>query len=146
VPLPFQLKYLTNASIECNTGIIAASLPCLKPLFRHILDKSLRSDSNSRGYGKDNNTHSLRTFNKGTIPGTQNHNSITSTYITSKRTTALQPGDLEENSSEENILFQGNAITKTTVVTVDNVDVLASREGSERKVDIGAERKIKEGV
>lgn len=129
---------------ECNTGIIASCLPCLKPLFRRVLEKSYLASHSQRS---KNNTHSLRTFPQGTVPGSKNRKSLASMNIKST-SMAMQRGELEENSSEENILFHGNAITKTVAVTVDTILVNESREGStwSRKNEMIPERRIDDMV
>ncbi|KAI0165292.1 hypothetical protein GGR52DRAFT_585325 [Hypoxylon sp. FL1284] len=48
-------------STETNAGIIAACLPCTKPMFKNILDGSCRYGS---GYGKDEGN--LRSYGHGT--------------------------------------------------------------------------------
>lgn len=81
------------------------------------------------------------------MPGSKNRKSLASMNIKST-SMAMQRGELEENSSEENILFHGNAITKTVAVTVDTILVNESREGStwSRKNEMIPERRIDDMV
>ncbi|KAI1136431.1 hypothetical protein F5Y05DRAFT_108158 [Hypoxylon sp. FL0543] len=108
----------TNLTIwiaaETNTGIIAACLPCIKPMFKSIFDSSLRYGSSHK---KD--TYNLRTYGQGTGPkGSKYLHSQTRTEIGAQREAV--PNSLVDNLSEESILTQKpNGITKTTVVTVD---------------------------
>jgi hypothetical protein len=129
---------------ECNTGIIAASLPCLKPLFRRILEKS----SWAYGSSRNNNSHSLHTFGPRQTRSSVYNNSVIASHGMKK----AQLSGTGDNISEESILpFQSNAITKTTVVTVDTVDRSASKEDAEtipwsKKLDIAPERMIEDRV
>ncbi|KAH6700607.1 hypothetical protein BKA61DRAFT_620853 [Leptodontidium sp. MPI-SDFR-AT-0119] len=116
-------------AVECNTGIIASCLACMKPLFRHILDKSLKGYNSSSRSKSNNNSHELRVFPHGGMPGSKIQKSLVSTHVAST-STHIQRGGLDRNSSDEIIFFQGNAITKTTEVTVDKIGGRASREGS----------------
>ena len=111
-------KAYSHTSTECNTGIIAACLPCLKPLFRQILEKSSRAYGSSRSNNKTNN-HSLHTFGSHQVRGSKYQSSVTVSHITSK-SAKVQPEGMGDNLSEESILsLQNNTITKTTVVKVD---------------------------
>lgn len=99
---------------ETNTGIIAACLPCIKPMFKRILDSSLRY-----GSSRKNDAYHLRTYGHGSNPkGSKYMHSQTRTEVDARRVVA--PDSLADNISEESILSQKpNGITKTTIVTVD---------------------------
>ncbi|CZR50150.1 related to integral membrane protein [Phialocephala subalpina] len=130
--------------VECNTGIITSCLACLKPLFRRILEKSFKSYGSSKG---NDNSHSLRVFSQGGMPSSENQKAHTSTHVTST-SKGIQRGDLEGNSSEEMILFQGPVITKTTEVIVDNIGIATPDERSSwpRKNNMTLERKVEDNV
>ncbi|KAI1808721.1 hypothetical protein F4811DRAFT_500483 [Daldinia bambusicola] len=99
---------------ETNTGIIAACLPCIKPMFKTIFDSSLRYGSSRK---KD--TYNLRDYAQGTGGrGSKFLHSQTRTEVDARR--GAVPNTLADNISEESILTQkANGITKTTVVTID---------------------------
>jgi hypothetical protein len=117
VPATVRLIAITY-SVECNVGIVAACLPCLKPLFKRILESSL-------GYGSSGkkDTYKLRSHSHG-------EGSRGSQYLRSqsphraKGRNAVRVNPLDDNISEESILSlqQPHAITKTTVVTIDRAD------------------------
>ena len=136
-----------NTRTECNTGIIAACLPCLKPMFKRILEKSSWVYGSSRSNNKTNN-HSLHTFRSHQIPGSKYQSSVTASHITSK-SAKVQLEDMGDNLSEESILpLQNNTITKTTLVTVDRStsDGNSERAPWSKKLDISPERKIEDRV
>jgi len=105
-------------SVECNVGIVAACLPCLKPLFKRILESSFGYGSSSK---KD--TYKLRSHS-------HSEGQRGSQYLRSrsphraKGRNAVKVNPLDDNISEESILAQQqpHAITKTTVVTIDRAD------------------------
>jgi hypothetical protein len=129
--------------IECDTGIIAACLPCLKPLFKHILDKS-------KGYGSSKSSgHFLHTLRPGNIPGSKHRTSVTTGVAINKTMNSFR--NLKDNESEENILpLHRNGITKTTVVTVDNPTSTSEerpkRHDWSKGADVATERKIEDRV
>ena len=133
---------------ECNTGIIAACLPCLKPLFRRILEKSswAYGSSRSNNKSKNNNRHSLHTFGPRQTHGSVYNNSVIASHNIKK----AQPSGTGDNLSEENILpFQNNnAITKTTVVIVDSSGSKGDVETMpwSKKLDIAPERMVEDRV
>ena len=133
---------------ECNTGIVAACLPCLKPLFSGILEKSSWAYGSSRSNNKsqNNNSHSLHAFGPRQTHGSVYNNSVIASHSMKK----AQLSGTGDNLSEESILpFQNNnAITKTTVVTVNSS---GSKEDIEtipwsKKLDIAPERMIEDRV
>jgi hypothetical protein len=128
---------------ECNTGIIAACLPCLKPLFRRIFETSWNYGSTGKSK-KETNNHTLNTFHRSGIHGADFQNP--STVRSTKRTSANR--DLEDNYSEESILpLQGNTITKTTVITVDrSVTSTLGGEQWSKKQEFAPERRIEDRV
>ncbi|KAK0113334.1 hypothetical protein ONS95_013590 [Cadophora gregata] len=107
---------------EVNVGIIAACLPCLKPVFKKILESSSWYTSNNRstGYGaKQNSSHKMKIIRQGYRESTNQHSVIS----IGTRRNRMQPGDLENNVSEETILpiqmsEDPSKITRTTVVTI----------------------------
>jgi len=133
---------IMNGRIECNTGIIAACLPCLKPLFKSIL-------GNSRAYGSSqSNSYSLHKFRPGDVPGSKNHTSVVVSHVTTKSMNS-QCKTIKANISEESILpLQNNNITKTTVVTIDSssLDEHSERIHWSRKHDVALERRVEDRV
>jgi len=132
---------------ECNTGIIAACLPCLKPMFKRILEKSSWMYGSSRSNNRTNN-HSLHTFGPHQVRGSKYQSSVTASHITSK-SAKVQLEGMGDNLSEESILpLQTNAITKTTEVMVDRStsDVNSGIAPWSKKLDISPERKIEDRV
>ncbi|KAI2780124.1 hypothetical protein F4815DRAFT_471263 [Daldinia loculata] len=101
-------------AVETNTGIIAACLPCIKPMFKTIFDSSLRY-----GSSRKRDTYNLHNYAHGTgTKGSKYLHSQTRTEIDARRVAV--PNSLADNISEESILTQKpNGITKTTVVTID---------------------------
>jgi ribosomal protein S8E len=147
----FQSEVIAKAygqySTECNTGIIAACLPCLKPLFKQILEKSSWAYGSSRSNNKTNN-YSLHNFASHQVRGSKYQNSVTVSHITSK-SAKVQIEGIGDNISEESILpLQSNTITKTTVVMVDrsSSDGNSERAPWPKKLDISPERKIEDRV
>ena len=118
---------LTCNSTEVNVGIIAACLPCLKPLFKKILENSswYTSKDRSTGYAarRNNRSHQMKIIPSG-YQHSRNQHSVVST---GPRRSRIQAGDLENNASEEMILpiqtsNHATKITKTTVVTIARAD------------------------
>ncbi|KAI1468298.1 uncharacterized protein F4812DRAFT_458730 [Daldinia caldariorum] len=101
-------------STETNTGIIAACLPCIKPMFKSIFDSTIRYGSSHKMDG-----YNLRDYGHGTgAKGSRFLQSQTRTEVDARR--GAVPNSLADNRSEESILTQKpTGITKTTVVTVD---------------------------
>ncbi|KAI1763533.1 hypothetical protein GGR53DRAFT_531481 [Hypoxylon sp. FL1150] len=114
---------------ETNTGIIAACLPCIKPMFKRMLDSSLRYESSNK---KD--AYHLRSYGHGHGHGTGPRGSMFSHSQnrpnTEPRSRPL-PNNLDDNISEESILTQKHGgITKTTKITIDTgVDDRGSASG-----------------
>lgn len=106
----------TDRSVECNVGIVAACLPCLKPLFKHILDSSLRYGSSSK---KD--TYKLRSHDPSEGAGGSQYLRSRSPHRAKGGRSVAKANPLDDNISEESILSQQepHAITKTTVVTIE---------------------------
>ncbi|KAI0377228.1 hypothetical protein F5Y04DRAFT_190433 [Hypomontagnella monticulosa] len=100
-------------SAETNTGIVAACLPCIKPMFKSIFDSTLRY-----GSSRKNEAYNLRAYGHGSNPKGSNYmRSQTRTEVDARR---VVPNSLDDNISEESILSQKpHGITKTTVVRVD---------------------------
>ena len=141
------LRLMVNTRTECNTGIIAACLPCLKPMFKRILEKSSWAYGSSRSNNKTNN-HSLHTFRSHQVHGSKYQGSVTASHITSK-SAQVHLEDMGDNLSEESILpLQNNTITKSTLVTVERFtsDGNSERAPWSKKLDISPERKIEDRV
>lgn len=129
---------------ECNTGIVAACLPCLKPLFKRILEKSSWAYGSNKSDNKTNN-YPLHSCGPRQTHGSLYQYSATTSHVTTKSLGNKIDG-IGKNSSEESIWpLQSNAITKTMVVTVDRS---GSRGHSEKtpwaKVDISPKRDIED--
>ncbi|KAI5863698.1 hypothetical protein GGS23DRAFT_565004 [Durotheca rogersii] len=128
---------------ETNTGIIAASLPCLKPMFKNLLKSSLRYGSSQR---KD--TYHLRSYGHGTGPkgskGSKYLHSQTKTEVGTRKGSV--PNNLADNISEESILSQKpNGITKTTIVTIDRcAEDRAESSGWQKQKDYYPERVVED--
>ncbi|KAK4031677.1 hypothetical protein C8A01DRAFT_41873 [Parachaetomium inaequale] len=114
-------------SVECNVGIVAASLPCLKPLFKRILETSL-------GYGssRKKDSYKLRDQSHGSARRGSKHLDSRSPRQAKARN-LVNISTLGGNTSEESILSQQqpHAITKTTVVTIDRAKSDTGHGGSE---------------
>ncbi|KAG4440129.1 hypothetical protein IFR05_004387 [Cadophora sp. M221] len=116
---------------EVNVGIIAACLPCMKPLVKKILENSswYTSEDRSTGYGapRNNRSHPMKVISTG-YQHSRNQHSIIS--IGTGRQGRLRAGDLEDNISEEMILpiqarhDDKGRITKTIVVTIARADTI----------------------
>lgn len=119
VPATVRLTIAATHSVECNIGIFAACLPCLKPLFKRILETSLGYGSSSK---KD--TYKLRSHSHGAGARGSQYLRSRSPHRTNKGRNPAKVNPLDDNISEESILSQQqpHAITKTTVVTIDRAD------------------------
>lgn len=123
-------------TIEICTAIIAASFPCLKPLFKTLFDGSSARisgyGSGYKGYVRDTNNgtksgnrNTLRS--KGTVTVTAGGNDTEfELYGGKKFSTDVKAGNASSTSmgSEASILKEttkGNGITKTTSVCVSSV-------------------------
>ncbi|KAH7379961.1 hypothetical protein BKA64DRAFT_765615 [Cadophora sp. MPI-SDFR-AT-0126] len=112
---------------EVNVGIIAACLPCLKPLFKKILENSTWYTSKDRGTGYAAR-RANRSFPMNKIPsGYQHSRNQHSVVSIGTRGDRMQAGDLKNNASEDMILplqtpEDATKIMKTTVVTVARDD------------------------
>ncbi|KAF7173842.1 hypothetical protein CNMCM6106_007944 [Aspergillus hiratsukae] len=128
--------------VECNIGIIAGSLPCLKPLFKAALGSygSQGSQSRSRSYYSRGNRYKLRSISRSRH--NQSHTQSKPQTLTSGNfdinvqaqskgavkyqtyqttTTATYPVGEGRNSSEELILpTTGEGIVCVTEVTVSH--------------------------
>ncbi|KAJ6123881.1 hypothetical protein N7471_011198 [Penicillium samsonianum] len=127
----------TNLTIwvvtECNTGIIAGTLPTLKPLFKRFLGTYGSQSKTSREYlgSKKYKLHSM-SRSRGPPLQSRGHKSgnlsvieydadpkTHSSQIASTTGSATYPGSRGSNSSEERILpIQGEGIVRTTEVIV----------------------------
>ncbi|KAH8666467.1 hypothetical protein BX600DRAFT_274213 [Xylariales sp. PMI_506] len=133
---------------ELNTGIIAACLPCLKPLFKAVLDSSARYGSSHK---KTDGGYQLRVYGPNSGPGSSKYgrSGTTTTHIGTRVTKTAH--DLD-NHSEESILsereLQPHAITKTTVVVVDRSEIeddqQTERSTWSKKLDIAPEQKVED--
>ncbi|KAK8117369.1 integral membrane family protein [Apiospora kogelbergensis] len=97
-------------STECNTGIIAACLPCLKPLFKRILETTTQRSRGSSSNQTDR-SYKMKSYGAG---GTNVAAGQGRTNSNKKRT---------KGDEDELALFRQrspNAITKITTVTVDS--------------------------
>lgn len=109
-------------TIEICTAILAASIPCLKPLFKAIL-----SGSSAERYGSkyNNNGYYRSTGGKKSQHGPENNGNI-ELYGRSRHTTTAGVGNQSRTGSEESIIYTkgsgGEGITKTTqvIVTMDD--------------------------
>ncbi|XXH01288.1 hypothetical protein Hte_007644 [Hypoxylon texense] len=111
---------------ETNTGIIAACLPCIKPMFKRMLDSSLRY-----GSSRKKESYHLHSYGQGTGHRGSKYNHSQTRPEKSARS-GVVAASLEDNISEESILTQKNSgITKTTMITIDRaVDDRASGSAS----------------
>ncbi|KAI0124083.1 hypothetical protein BJ170DRAFT_735810 [Xylariales sp. AK1849] len=131
---------------ETNTGIIAACLPCLKPLFKRMLGSSVGYSSSSINGG-----YRLRTYSVGLGPGSKFTRSKTITQIGSSRKPRTV-NDHGHNRSQEIIVPHGgsnsHAITKTTVVVVDRSGEMdgPGRCTRSKMLDIDPERRVEDGL
>ncbi|KAK4156771.1 decarboxylase [Chaetomidium leptoderma] len=116
-------------SVECNVGILAGCLPCLKPLFKRILVSSL-------GYGSSNKKdtgsgYKLRSHSHASTPKGSKYIRSRSPLPAKVRNPVKASTMIGDNISEESILSQSQpqGITKTTVVTVDSAETDARYHG-----------------
>ncbi|RHZ50654.1 uncharacterized protein CDV56_100989 [Aspergillus thermomutatus] len=120
--------------VECNTGIIAGSLPTLKPLFKQVLG-SYGSQSRTRNYYAGGTRYKLRSLSRQnqSKPQTlasgnfdidvqaERNGPLTSKSAYETTTTATYPGREGSNSSEEHILSpRGDGIVCVTEVMVSH--------------------------
>ncbi|RJE23971.1 hypothetical protein PHISCL_03677 [Aspergillus sclerotialis] len=123
--------------VECNTGIIAGSLPTLKPLFKKAL--GTYGSSKTRQY-TSSRQYRLRSLSRSVPSGTQRHSRVGNTYgggglqeSYRSPTRINQYANLEvENSSEENILPRKDGIMCTTEVAVVHSGELSTTSWSEQ--------------
>jgi hypothetical protein len=129
-------------SAELDIGIIAACLPCLKPIFIRIFGSSGPSRSSNTV-----NNYKIRTYGGRIGPGTRQNRSFVTTQI------GARVGNTREgvgNDSQGSILARLNmparAITKTTVVSIDrsNFDGRTERPSWWKESDIEAEHWVEE--
>lgn len=135
-PSADHLVHVSRTTIEICTAIIAASFPCLKPLFKTLFDGSSARisgyGSGYKGYVRDTNNgtksgnrNTLRS--KGTVTVTAGGNDTEfELYGGKKFSTDVKAGNASSTSmgSEASILKEttkGNGITKTTSVCVSSV-------------------------
>jgi hypothetical protein len=148
---------LNQYSTECNTGIIAGSLPTLKPLFKRVLGTygsqskttreyfgskryKLRSMLRSRGTALQSRGH--RSENLSIIEQTDMKNP--QSQVTSMATSATYPGSQGSNSSEERILpIQGEGIVCTTEVMVSHSQNLPPPPPSPPTARLGRMRSLR---
>lgn len=141
--------------VECNVGIIAGNLPCLKPLFRRVLGSTYglgsKKNSNTKAYhygtgtGRDPKNYSSLTSgrthdNEGRLQEANEAHMMTTLEVNepgSGRTS--REGDKSSadnvNWTSEQPFAKWGAITKTTEVNI-------SATGGDREVeDMKPERK-----
>lgn len=103
--------------VETNTGIIAGSLPALKPMFKRILQSY---GSGSRSYGHD--SHKLQSLSQRGIRKDTDaaHDDIEAFVMgRGKSPNVVIARRSQANTSEESILpNHGPGILRTTMVTV----------------------------
>jgi hypothetical protein len=119
---------LTNTSTECNTGIIAGSLPTLKPLFKRVLGTyGSRSKTTREYYGSKQ--YKLRSMSRSRREPLHSHGHLTGNLSVIEHDDIKIPrsntpsGNISltregSNSSEERIL--GDGIVCTTEVMVSH--------------------------
>jgi len=110
--------------VEIDVGILTASMPALKPLFKRVLDKTLHSSNRSQGQGPSSHLHShghqLSSLHKSGAVRSDVLNGV-STEIRAGSTHANHHGNgghkmrLADSESEEGIF----GISKHTDVRVD---------------------------
>ncbi|KAE8146930.1 hypothetical protein BDV25DRAFT_143227 [Aspergillus avenaceus] len=135
--------------VECNMGIIAGSLPTLKPLFKQVLG-SYGSRSKTLPYTYGSKQYRLRSLSRSRqgksqvlrsqVEGEGDRKSGQGQFATTTTTTATYPGlEGSDNSSEEFILSRqsSSGIVLTT-------EVMVSR--AERELRRGDGRFGREGV
>lgn len=116
------------STTELNIGIIASTIPCLKPLFKFILDNTL-SGSNSKMNGKqDTTTYAME--NTGRTKATcvdsdvergeySSGESGVKMEIFERQVEVKNDGRLTDDVSEENLLAsEGPEIRKTTRISI----------------------------
>ncbi|KAK8057055.1 integral membrane family protein [Apiospora saccharicola] len=109
-------------SAECNTGIIAACLPCLKPLFKRILD------STTQRYGKSsfgssanqtNQSYKMKSYSSKGKGGGSRHFQAQNQPKIGRGSRAMSKGNSNEDELALTKPASPNAITKVTTVTID---------------------------
>jgi len=135
---------------ECNVGILAASIPCLKPLFKAMLDKSgYSSDKNrkrdTRGYYVQDSKqgHSLTTFRRGERDGP--HGGLARNEANISATASKSSANVmsTEIPSEESILpLQSNGIMKTMQIQIQSEE----RDLTHRKDSFSKPRSVEDRV
>lgn len=123
---------LTNNSTECNTGIMAGTLPTLKPLFKRFLGTYGSQSKTSRQY-PGSKKYKMHSMSRSRGPPLQSRHksgnlsiaeydaepNIQRSQIASTAGSATYAGSRGSNSSEERILpVQGDGIVRTTEVIV----------------------------
>lgn len=119
-------------SAECNTGIIAACLPCLKPLFKRILDNTHYGHSASdnqytnqsykmKPYGQQHIHSGTANSGKGKGGGSRHFQAQNLPKVGGRGSRANSKGNAKVNEDELGLAGQAtpNAITKVTTVTID---------------------------
>jgi hypothetical protein len=115
--------WLTRSSTEYNSGIIAGSLPALKPLFQRLLEKTYAVGTRYKIY--DSNSYRLRSFSQtgGKKPSYHSgiHSGIDTVIGRAKHQVTIAERMTKDNSSEESILpIQGPGIMRTTEVVISS--------------------------
>ncbi|KAK7990285.1 integral membrane family protein [Apiospora arundinis] len=127
-------------STECNTGIIAACLPCLKPLFKRILENTTQRYGGSLSHRTDR-PYKMKSYGPGAGPGSagprhlasQTQSKIAgatgrglanSSSTSSKKANKKKHGVGGSHYDDDDELaltkqMSPHAITKVTTVTVD---------------------------
>ncbi len=118
----------TRTTVEINVAIIAASFPCLKPLFKSIFDSTSATArygaSKYKGYMRNDDPSNNRTGKSGTATAPRSqHEPEFEMYNQGKFTTDVKTGTPSMTGSEESILQQDKSnkpdgITKTSTVFV----------------------------
>ncbi|TVY83039.1 hypothetical protein LSUE1_G004301 [Lachnellula suecica] len=120
-------SYFTWNSIEHNVGILAASLPALRPLFKNLLDstKNMRTritGANSSGNGMGGR-HKYYMQEEGigmhSLPGQSQKSKNYDVQVTTSGRGGIDDYGTKGDSDSDDILpLQGRGITKTVNVTV----------------------------
>ena len=112
--------------VECNVGIVAGSLPALRPIFKRILGSSL-------GYGnKSSNMHGYQRHNSGTAQmhsRKSKHMGTTTDETSSERGFNTSGQDCEMTRRKPG---DGKLKTATSVNVFADVDALSSDESVNR--------------
>lgn len=117
-------RHQPRTTIEICTAIVAGSFPCLKPLFKRILDAS-SARHGSAPYGSKYQ-HNGYIRNTGTERSRVGRDDEVEMYGRSKHTASIHGGYRSNMDSEESIIPQHglsvDGITKTTQVSVSVAD------------------------